>query len=87
MQVQAAAISLAGSQFVIVLVDLGLVETPGEADMAIDRLSAGFGGAPVVLMGQRDDGTPVYYGDQEIVTSLRDLPLEEMPWKEYNLPG
>jgi len=87
MQVQAAAISLADRQFVIVVVGLDLVERPGEADMAVDRLSAGFGGVTVVLMAQRDNGSPVYYGEQDIVASLRDLPLEEMPWKEYHLPG
>ena len=87
MEVQAAAISLAGSQFVVVLVDMTLVETPGEADMAIDRLSAGFGGAAVILMGQREDGSPVYYGDQDIALSLRDVPVDEMPWQKYALPG
>lgn len=87
MQVQAAAISLAGRQFVVVVSSLDLLERPGEADMAIDRLSAGFGGVPVVLMAQRENGSPVYYGEQDIVASLRDLPLDEMPWKEYHLPG
>lgn len=87
MQVQAAAISIAGNQFVVALVDLELVESSGEADMAIDRLSAGFGGVPVVLMGQRENGSPVYYGNPELVYSLRDVPVEEMPWKAYNVSG
>jgi hypothetical protein len=37
MDLKAAAISLAGSQFVIVLADIALIETPGEADMAINQ--------------------------------------------------
>jgi hypothetical protein len=86
-KVQAAAISLAGRQFVIVVVDVALIETPGEANMAADRLSDGFNGADVVLMGQRADDSPVYFGDQDIVESLRDLSIEDMPWKEYRLPG
>ena len=85
MQVQAAAISLGGTGFVIVLVGLDLVDNPGEADMAIDSLGAKFGGPPVVLMAQREDGSPVYYGDQDLVQSLRDIPVDEMPWKAYNL--
>lgn len=87
MQVQAAAISLAGDRFVIVLVELDLVEAPGEADLAIDRLSDGFGGVPVVLMAQRENGSPVYYGDQDRVGALRDVPVAEMPWKAYTVPG
>lgn len=85
MQVQAAAISLAGTPFIIVLVDTQLVESAGEADMAIGTLSEKFGGPPVVLMGQREDGSPVYYGDADLVRSLRDVPVEEMPWKAYSL--
>lgn len=87
MQVQAAAISIAGNRFVVVVVDLGLVQSSGEADMALDRLSDGFGGVPVVLMGQRENGTPVYYGDPELVESLREVPLEQMPFKTYNVSG
>lgn len=85
MEVQAAGIAIGGSNFVIVLVEVQLVESAGEADMALDTLSAKFGGVPVVLMGQREDGSPVYYGDQDLVNSLRGVPVDEMPWKTYAL--
>jgi hypothetical protein len=85
MDVQAAAISLQGQNFVVVLVKMDLVTNSGEGDMAIDTMQNSFGGAPVVLMAQREDSSPVYYGDAELVKSLSDLPVDEMPWKPYSI--
>jgi len=85
MDIQAAAISVQGNNFVIVLVGMDMVSNPGEADMAIDTLQPKFGNAPVILMAQRDDATPVYYGDQELVSMLGDIPVDEMPWKQYSV--
>ncbi|MCP5420637.1 MAG: hypothetical protein H6970_12255 [Gammaproteobacteria bacterium] len=83
MNIQAAAISIAGRQFVVALVSMDLLRTPGEADLAIDSLQPTFGGAPVVLMAQADNGSPNYYGDRDLVELLEDVPFEKMPWKEY----
>ena len=85
MKIQGAAISLQGKNFAIAVVDMGLVSSSGEADMAIDRISPSFGGVPVVLMAQKEDGSPVYYGDEDLVRSLADVPIEKMPWKEYTV--
>jgi len=85
MEVQAAAISLKGRQFVIVLVGIDMVTSAGEADMAIDTLEPKFGNATVVLMAQREDATPVYYGDQDLVAALGDIPVDRMPWKTYSI--
>ena len=83
MNVQAAAISLQGQNFAVVLAQLDLIHNPGEADLAIDTLQPKFGGVPVILMAQKEDGTPVYYGEQDLVQLLEDLPVDKMPWKEY----
>lgn len=83
MNVQAAAISLQGQQFAVVLVQLDLIHSPGEADLAIDTLQPKFGGVTVVLMAQKEDGSPVYYGDKSLVQLLEDLPIDKMPWKDY----
>ena len=83
MEVQAAAISLQGNNFVIVLVGMDMVTNSGEADMAIDTLEPKFGNATVILMAQREDATPVYYGDQNLVSALGDIPVDDMPWKTY----
>lgn len=83
MDVQAAAISLQGNNFVIVLVGMDIVTNSGEADMAIDTLQPKFGNSPVILMAQREDTSPVYYGEQDLVSSLGDIPVDDMPWKTY----
>ena len=85
MDVQAAAISLQGNNFVIILVGMDMVSNSGEADMAIDTLQPKFGGSPVILMAQREDTSPVYYGDQDLVSALGNIPVDEMPWKTYSI--
>lgn len=84
-QVQAAAISLQGRRFVVVLVPLDLVRSGGEADMLAADLRPRFGGADLVLMGQTDDGTPEYHGAAELCALLADVPVDRMPWKTYHL--
>ena len=85
MEVQAAAISLQGQNFVIVLVGMDMVTNSGEADLAIDALEPKFGNTTVILMAQKADATPVYYGDQNLVSALGDIPVDEMPWKTYSI--
>ena len=85
MDVQAAAISLQDKNFVIVLVGMEMVTNAGEADMAIDTLQPKFGNVPVILMAQRGDTSPVYYGEQDLVAALGDIPIDEMPWKSYSI--
>lgn len=85
MKVQAAAISLQGISFAVVVVGEDLLKSPGEADMAIERFAPVFGGVPVLLMAQNEKGSPVYYGDRDLVRSMADIPIERMPWKEYSL--
>lgn len=84
-QMQAAAVSLQGRRFLVVLTSLGVVASPGEADMLSADLSARFGGTEVVLMGQADDGTPHYHGNPMLLDLLADLPLDRLPWKAYPL--
>ena len=83
-QVTAAAISMAGTKLMVVLVGLTTASGPGEADLAIADMQARFG-VPVVLMGQEEDGTPVYYGKGELMELLATVPVDRMPWKEYTL--
>lgn len=83
MEVQAAAISLQGNNFVVVLVGMEIVTQSGEADMMIDTLQPKFSNVPVILMAQREDASPVYYGEQDLVAMLRDIAVDDMPWKTY----
>ena len=68
----------------VVLVGLTMASGPGEADLVIADMQRRFG-VPVVLMGQEEDGTPVYYGDQDLKDLLAAVPVDRMPWKEYRL--
>jgi hypothetical protein len=83
--VTAAAISMAGAKFLVVLVGLTTASGPGEADLLIADLQRRFG-VPIVLMGQEEDGTPVYYGNEDLKELLAAVPVDRMPWKEYTLP-
>lgn len=85
--VQAAAISMQGLRWVVVLVSKELLLSQGEADLAIQTLAPRFGGVPIVLMAQQEDGSPRYYGDATLLELLRDVPLERMPWKDYRTSG
>lgn len=86
-QCLAAAVSIGGRQFVVVLAKMDLVRSSAEADMAIERLSPAFGGVPVVLMGQRDeDGAPAYYGDSDLVDMVQNVPVDKLPWRTYKSP-
>jgi hypothetical protein len=85
-QLTAAAVSLHGVQMLVVLVPVEVVRSSGEADMLLSDLSGRFGGLSVVLMGQQDDGSPVYHGDSVHLGLLADVPLENMPWQTYDIP-
>jgi len=86
MIIQGAAVTSQGVDFAIAVVAMELVNSHGEADLAIETIRPTFGGVPVVLMAQKDDGSPVYYGDDELVRSLADMPIDKMPWKDYSVP-
>lgn len=79
----AAAIALQGRRFLVVLTPLSVVQSAGEADMLVADLQPRFAGIPLVLMGQHDDGTPQYHGDDSLVDLLADLPIDRMPWKHW----
>jgi hypothetical protein len=64
---------------------MDLMRSPAEADMAIEALAPSFGGVPVVLMAQHEDGAPSCCGDAALVRLLGDIPLQSMPWAEYRL--
>ena len=84
LKVTAAAISMAGMKFVIVLVDLTTASAPGEADLVVGDMQSRFG-VPVLLMGQEEDGSPVYYGSEALKDRVAAVPVDRLPWKEYTL--
>ena len=85
MKVQAAALSISERKFVVVLVGMELLQTPGEADLAVDSLEPSFGGVRVVLMAQNEGGSPTYHGERELLELLEDVPVDKMPWREHTV--
>lgn len=81
--VQAAAVALQGRRMVVVLVRRDVIDNPGEAALLQGAMQTRFGGVPVVLMGQDDDGTPRYAGDAGLLALLDGVPIEKMPWRTY----
>lgn len=83
--VQAAAVEVDGRRLVVVLVSEALIDAPTEADMAIERLAPQFAGATVILLAQREDGKPRYYGEPGLCERIAHHALERLPWKIYPL--
>lgn len=82
--VQAAAISVRGQRLVVVLVPVELMQR-GEGDMAIDALQPAFGGAPVVLLAQDEEGMARWHGRADLTELAAALPMDHMPWKPYRV--
>ena len=71
--------------FAVVIVKRSYLSDKNAADGLIDSLQPSFGGIPVVLMAQDENGTPKYYGRKDIAQFLMTVPVENIPWKKYSL--
>lgn len=85
MIVQTATVTAESVEFRVVLSKMDLLKSPGEADMAIESLQESFAGGPVILMAQNEQGSPIYYGDQELVRHMKEISVEDLPWKECSV--
>jgi hypothetical protein len=85
MKFQGSVIKEQGVTFAVVIVKKHVIDNRIEADKAIRSFSPIFPGMPVVLMAQDHHGTPTYFGRQDIVKFLANVPLQSIPWKEYTL--
>ena len=85
MRVQGAIIREQGITFGILIVKHHVLDNRTEANRLLPKASAVFGGIPTILMAQDNRGVPSYYGRRDIVKFMASVPLEAVPWKEYNL--
>ena len=83
-EITAAAVTVRDITMIVVLAQLRVVLSDGDASMLATELEARLGSS-VVLMGQEDDGTPVYFGDSVLKALLADIPIDRLPWKVYSL--
>lgn len=86
MRFQGAVIQEQGVTFAIVIVKAHILNNHTEANRLITSFQRDvFGPIPVVLMTQDFQGTPTYYGRQDIADFLSSVPLHSIPWQEYTL--
>jgi hypothetical protein len=83
MTFQGAVIREQGVTFAVVIVKQHVIDSSFEAGQTIAAFQPVFPGLPVVLMAQDYQGTPTYYGRQDIAGFLADVPLDAIPWNEY----
>ena len=85
MQVEAALVKEQGLTFAVVVVKRHVTGSPLTARDAIAGYASYWPGVPVVLMSQGGDGTPTFYGRPDIVRFLKDVPVEALPWGQWQL--
>jgi hypothetical protein len=85
MTFQGAVIREQGVTFAVVIVKRYIIDNSIEAGQAIAAFQPVFPGLPVVLMAQNYQGTPTYYGRQDIARFLANVALEAIPWKEFTV--
>jgi len=83
MKFQGAVIKEQGVIFAVVIVKKSVVDNSIEANKTIKSFQSLFPGIPIVLMAQDHNGTPTYYGRQDVSHFLANIPLHAIPWKEY----
>jgi len=79
-----AVIEEQGVTFAIAIVKPSALNSP-DKDETLAAMSMAFDGLPTVLMSQDHNGTPTFYGREDIVDFLADVPLEAIPWSTYSL--
>lgn len=85
MNFQGSVITEQGVTFAIIIVKKYIIDNRIEANKAIHAFTPIFPEIPIVLMAQDVSGTPTYYGRQDIVKFLSNVPMECIPWKEYSV--
>jgi hypothetical protein len=85
MKFQGALIKEQGVTFAVVIVKENVIHNRVQSDQIVKSFQPIFPGIPVVLMAQNHGGIPSYYGRQDIVRFLANLPIESIPWKEFTV--
>lgn len=72
-----------GITFGIMVVKAHVLNDASRRDAVVAQASAAFGGIPTVLMAQTSSGSARYYGRNDIVRFMANVPLAAVPWKRY----
>lgn len=85
MRIQGAVIIEQGVTFAIIIVNQTVTNYTSRAIQVRNYLTQFFPNMPIILMSQDNNGTPHYYGRQDIVKFLKSIRLDQIPWKEYHI--
>lgn len=80
-----ALIKEQGVTFALVVVKQHVINTSHNANQAIVSFQPAFPGVPVILMSQDFRGAPTYYGRRDIVSFLKNVPLQHIPWQRFSV--
>jgi hypothetical protein len=84
MRIQGAVIREQGQTFAVVAVKPHVVQSSAAAADAIRSFAPVFG-VPIVLMAQDSRGRPTFYGRPDIAKFMASVPLNAVPWREYDI--
>lgn len=84
MNLQGAVIREQGQTFAIAVVKPHVVRCSSTANQTIASLMPTFG-VPVVLMAQDGRGRPTYFGRNDLVRFLSNVPLRAIPWRKFRV--
>lgn len=87
MTFEGALIREQGVEFAVIVVKKSVLDNRTLADDAIRTFQPVFAGVPIVLMAQDHQGTPRYYGRDDIAKFMANVPLSSVPWKKYTIAG
>jgi hypothetical protein len=73
-----------GVDFAVVAVKPQVLRHTSQRDEVVRAWSFEFG-RPAVLMAQDSRGVPTYFGRDDLVRFLRNIYVEQLPWREYTL--
>ena len=86
MKITGSICKVGGERIAVVAVQPGVLDHSVEADRYIEHLSPAFEGLPVVLMGQGEGDAVTWYGRTDLTEKLGQVPLDEFPWQEIDVP-
>ena len=84
MTFEGAIIKEQGVTFGIIIVKPHVLNDLSLRDDMVAQASQVFGGIPTILMAQQHSGAR-YYGREDLVRFMSNVPLAAVPWKRYQV--
>jgi hypothetical protein len=84
MDVVGSVMTEQGISFAVVQVHSYTVETPAEAEDAIQSYAKLFPGLPVVLMAVGGERSPTYWGRSDLANYMAHVPSKNVPWRRFS---